>query len=195
MNYYSTRDQKKAYPVSAAQAIKQGLASDGGLFIPESLPELSKALLSELCADDYATRAAKIMKLFLSDYTYEELLSDCQAAYAPESFRGGAAPLCAVGNDGIYSLDYDTEKLIDIVTNVQNMLFRNEGVYCVGKTGTEDGSDKTVAGLIIDGCNMGIKSLCGYKNQYSSADTGAQEAAKRLIDIEEKLAHNLREYL
>lgn len=58
-----------------------------------------------------------------------------------------------------------------------------------------DGSDKTVAGLIIDGCNMGIKSLCGYKNQYSSADTGAQEAAKRLIDIEEKLAHNLREYL
>ena len=91
MNYYSTRDEKKTAPVSAAQAIKQGLADDGGLFVPETLPTLTQDLLRELCADDYATRAAKIMKLFLSDYTYEELLSDCQAAYAPTSFRGGAA--------------------------------------------------------------------------------------------------------
>ena len=58
-----------------------------------------------------------------------------------------------------------------------------------------DNSDKTVAGLIIDGCDMGIKSLCGYKNEYSEADREAQEAANRLIDVEEKLAHDLREYL
>lgn len=59
--------------------------------------------------------------------------------------------------DGIYSVDYDTEKLIDIVTNVQNMLFRNEGVYCVGKTGTEDGSDKTV---IISQFAAGNTAMC-----------------------------------
>ena len=100
MRYFSTRDIEKTSPVSSAQAIKQGLAKDGGLFIPETLPTLTKAFLAELCADDYATRAAKIMKLFLEDYTYEELLSDCQAAYASASFRGGAAPIAAVGEIG-----------------------------------------------------------------------------------------------
>ena len=105
MNYFSTRDTRRELGVSAAQAIKQGLASDGCLFVPETLPSLTKEFLTELCADDYATRAAKVMKLFLEDYTYEELLTDCQAAYAPTSFRGGAAPLCAVGNDGTYSLE------------------------------------------------------------------------------------------
>ena len=59
--------------------------------------------------------------------------------------------------DGVYSVDYDTEKLIDIVTNVQNMLFRNEGVYCVGKTGTADGSDKTV---IISQFATGNAAMC-----------------------------------
>ncbi len=105
MNYYSTRDQKKECPVSAAQAIKQGLAGDGGLFVPETLPALTEEFLEELRKDDYAIRAAKIMKLFLTDYTYDELLSDCQAAYAPSSFRGGAAPLVAVGQDNLYSLE------------------------------------------------------------------------------------------
>ena len=59
--------------------------------------------------------------------------------------------------DGVYAIDYDTEKLIDIVTNVQNMLFRNEGVYCVGKSGTEDGSDKTV---IISQFAAGNAAMC-----------------------------------
>ena len=65
-------------------------------------------------------------------------------------------PILSLDN-GIYSIDYDTEKLIDIVTNVQNMLFRNEGVYCVGKSGTEDGSDKTV---IISQFAAGNAAMC-----------------------------------
>ncbi len=103
MMYQSTRDPAhKKY--SAAEVIKMGLAPDGGLFIPESIPTLSEAEIAALCADAYPVRAAKILGKFLSDYTYEELLADCTAAYAETSFPGGAAPLVAV-RDHIYSLE------------------------------------------------------------------------------------------
>ncbi len=97
MYYKSTRSNEKA-TVSAAQAIKQGLAGDGGLFVPESLPTLTKADVEALCKMSYPERAARILSLFLSDYTEEELLEDCKKAYAPESFVGGAAPLVSLGN-------------------------------------------------------------------------------------------------
>lgn len=58
-----------------------------------------------------------------------------------------------------------------------------------------DHSDKTVADLIIDGCNMGVKSLYKYTNQYEQADTKAKEICKELIKIEEKLCGDLKEYL
>ena len=73
MKYYSTRDtNKKMY--DSAQVIKQGLAADGGLFIPEAIPSLTKDDILSLCAMSYPQRAAKILSMFLSDYTYEELL-------------------------------------------------------------------------------------------------------------------------
>ena len=56
-------------------------------------------------------------------------------------------------------------------------------------------SDATVADLITDGCNMGIKSLYKYLNQYPAADKTAKELCNRLIDIEEELRKGLREYL
>ena len=95
MFYKSTRSTEAA-SVSAAQAIKQGLANDGGLFVPDSIPALTTEDLQALCGMDYAHRAAKILSMFLSDYTEEELLADCEAAYAPTSFVGGAAPLVSV---------------------------------------------------------------------------------------------------
>lgn len=56
-------------------------------------------------------------------------------------------------------------------------------------------SDETVADLITDGCNMGIKNLYKYLNQYEAADDSAKELCHRLIDIEEKLRKDLCEYL
>ncbi|MGI6013042.1 MAG: hypothetical protein ACOX7K_01995 [Oscillospiraceae bacterium] len=56
-------------------------------------------------------------------------------------------------------------------------------------------TDSTVAGLITDGCNMGVKSLTGYLNRYASADEQAKDIAKRLIAEEETLAIDLRGYL
>ncbi|WP_313527302.1 hypothetical protein [Anaerotignum sp.] len=55
--------------------------------------------------------------------------------------------------------------------------------------------DTTVADLITDGCNMGVKSLNRYLNQYSKADETAKSICKELIDLEEKLAVDVRCYL
>ena len=58
-----------------------------------------------------------------------------------------------------------------------------------------DNSDETVADLIIDGCNMGVKSLHKYLNQYENADVESKKICKKLISIEEKLCEELKGYL
>lgn len=60
---------------------------------------------------------------------------------------------------------------------------------------TMEESDKTIASLMIDGCNMGIKQLTGYINQYTEADQKAVRLAQRLIKAEEKLSDELKKYL
>lgn len=56
-------------------------------------------------------------------------------------------------------------------------------------------TDHTVADLITDGCNMGIKSLSRYLNQYQAADEQSKKLARKLIDLELHLAENIRRYL
>lgn len=56
-------------------------------------------------------------------------------------------------------------------------------------------SDQTIAGLMTDGCNMGVKSLNRYLNEYEAADEVSKDIAKRLIHLEEKLTEDLRDYL
>lgn len=56
-------------------------------------------------------------------------------------------------------------------------------------------SDETIADLMTDGCNMGVKSLSKYLNEYVSADEQSKNIAKDLISIEESLAKNMRLYL
>lgn len=58
-----------------------------------------------------------------------------------------------------------------------------------------DESDETIADLITDGCNMGVKSLNKYLNQYKAADEKTKDIAKRLINLEEKLAVDIRCFL
>ena len=58
-----------------------------------------------------------------------------------------------------------------------------------------DESDKTVADLLTDGCNMGVKSLHRYLNQYSAADENSKSVAKRLAESEERLAIDMRAFL
>ncbi len=56
-------------------------------------------------------------------------------------------------------------------------------------------SDHTIADLITDGCNMGVKSLNRYLNQYKAADEVTKDITKRLINLEEKLAIDIRCFL
>ena len=56
-------------------------------------------------------------------------------------------------------------------------------------------SDNTIADLITDGCNMGVKSLSRYLNQYQAADEETKDIAKKLIKQEEELSIHMRPFL
>ncbi len=56
-------------------------------------------------------------------------------------------------------------------------------------------SDETIADLITDGCNMGVKSLNKYLNEYEAASEKSKDICKRLINLEEKLTIDIRDYL
>ena len=58
-----------------------------------------------------------------------------------------------------------------------------------------DNSDQTIADLMTDGCNMGVKSLNKYLSQYEAADEVSKDIAKRLINLEEQLAVDIRKFL
>ena len=73
MLYKSTRSTAPA-TYTAADVIKEGLASDGGLFVPESIPVLTLPEIEALCRKSYPERAADILSRFLTGYTEEELL-------------------------------------------------------------------------------------------------------------------------
>ena len=62
------------------------------------------------------------------------------------------------------------------------------------KLGLDD-SDRVIADLMTDGCNMGVKSLSKYLNQYKAADEVSKDITKRLINQEEQLAHQMRQFL
>ncbi len=91
MQYVSTRNKQRR--VSAAQAIAAGLSPDGGLFLPESFPTVSPAELQALCACDYRERAVRIMRLFLEEFSTEELEGFAAAAYGENYDCPEAAPL------------------------------------------------------------------------------------------------------
>ena len=58
-----------------------------------------------------------------------------------------------------------------------------------------DTSDATIADLMTDGCNMGVKSLNKYLNEYEAADEKSKDICKRLIHLEESLTHQIRDFL
>ena len=58
-----------------------------------------------------------------------------------------------------------------------------------------DESDETIADLMVDGANMGVKSLTKYLHEYQTADEKSKDLAKRLIKLEEKMAEDMRKFL
>ena len=100
MEYQSTRGGERG--VSPSLAIVKGLAKDGGLFVPESIPKLPLSLreLSEL---SYQDLAYEIMKLYLTDFTEEELRFSVESAYDQKFDTAEIAPVVKKG--GYYYLE------------------------------------------------------------------------------------------
>lgn len=84
MQYYSTRNRTLRY--EAAEAIKLGLSREGGLLTPCEIPQIDASFLKELVGFSYRERAARVMELYLTDFSREELLGFGSNAYGPEKF-------------------------------------------------------------------------------------------------------------
>ena len=98
MNYVSTRN--KTVRLTASQAIAQGLARDGGLLTPEVFPKITPAMLEDWKSKSYGQRAVALMKLFLEDFTEEELTRFTQASYSNQKFDDSrVAPLHTLTDD------------------------------------------------------------------------------------------------
>ena len=157
MKYFSTRDQQKN-SFDSAVVIKKGLAADGGLFVPDSLPSVTREEIEEMCSMTYAERAARVLSKFLTDYTYDELLEDCKKAYCEESFPGGAAPLNKV-TDNIYSLELwhgPTAAFKDMALQIMPRLLSRALV--------KTGETNTALILVATSGDTGKAALEGYKD-------------------------------
>ena len=92
MNYISTRGNNQK--MTSAQAIIAGLADDGGLFVPDELPQVDMEFIKGLTKLSYQERAARVLGCFLTDYTDEEIKGCVERAYGGGKFDDAAvAPL------------------------------------------------------------------------------------------------------
>lgn len=98
--YRSTRSEGKR--VTASQAILQGLAEDGGLYVPTTIPKLDKSLV-DIAALNYQETAYEVMKQFFTDFTEEELKNCIAKAYDDKFDVKEIAPLTE--KDGVYYLE------------------------------------------------------------------------------------------
>lgn len=115
---------------------------------------------------------------YVHDEKFKEYLSDCKSKH--DKLKEEIEALLEKYNDDGKEPNPMAKSMSWIKTNMK--LVMNE-------------SDETIADLITDGCNMGIKSLNKYLNQYKAADEKTKDITKRLINLEEKLAIDIRCYL
>ena len=157
MRYLSTRDNTLRY--TAAEAIKQGLSREGGLFLPEQLPRLTAEQLTALQQMSYQDRAVEIMSLFLEDYSREELKSFADAAYGPERFDDPAVAPVRTLDGTTHCLELwhgPTSAFKDMALQMlPHLLYAS-----LGKTGEE----KTVCILVATSGDTGKAALEGFRD-------------------------------
>ena len=124
------------------------------------------------------TKSIEDVMEYVSSQRFKTILTDCKAEH--EKLNAEIQNLLNEYGDDGKDPNPMAEGMSWIKTNV--MLMMNE-------------SDRTVADLITDGCNMGVKSLNKYLNDYKAADEVSKDIAKRLINLEEKLAIDIRDFL
>ena len=157
MKYISTRGGHSE-GVSSAYAIKTGLASDGGLFMPKTIPSFDLEYINKLSSLSYEKRAAEVLSLFLSDYTVEELLCDAEAAYSKEKFAPSPAPITRLSG-GKYMLELwhgPTCAFKDMALQIMPRLF----VRAIKKCGEE----REALILVATSGDTGKAALEGYRD-------------------------------
>ncbi len=159
MKYVSTRDHASTPAVvTAAEAIKKGLAPDGGLYIPTTIPALTHGDMDTLLDMSYDQRAAYILSLFLDDYDKDGLAADCRIAYGEDRFPGGAAPLHKI-DDTDYALELwhgPTSAFKDMALQIMPRL--------LSRALKMTGEDKTAYILVATSGDTGKAALEGYKD-------------------------------
>lgn len=156
MKYVSTRGGEQK--ISSAEAIKKGIADNGGLFVPEYIPRLSEDGIFALAPLPYEERAAAILSLFLDDYDKEKLLGFCRQAYREESFPGGAAPVTELYENG-YMLELfhgPTCAFKDMALQIMPRLL-SEALKMTGE-------EKTAFILVATSGDTGKAALEGYRD-------------------------------
>ena len=157
MKYYSTRDA--AVRMDAAEAIKMGLSRDGGLLTPCGIPQIDRAFLESLVNVRYQERAAKVMGLYLTDYTYEELSGFAENAYGPEKFDCDAVAPVRTVDETTHCLELwhgPTSAFKDMALQMLPYLL----TASLKKTGEE----KTVCILVATSGDTGKAALEGFRD-------------------------------
>ena len=157
MRYISTRD-KDANGVSSAYAIKTGLASDKGLFMPEEIPTITLDEIEDLKDSSYPKRAAYVLSKYLDDYTVEELTEDAEGAYSSDKFSDFPAKLTSLG-DGNFMLELwhgPTCAFKDMALQIMPRLF----VRALRKCGEE----RCALILVATSGDTGKAALEGYRD-------------------------------
>ena len=103
MNYISTRGNNQK--MTSAQAIIAGLADDGGLFVPDELPQVDMEFIKGLTKLSYQERAARVLGCFLTDYTDEEIKGCVERAYGGGKFDDAAVAPLNIMEDNVSVLE------------------------------------------------------------------------------------------
>ena len=155
MYYVSTRDS--SLRLSAAQAIVQGLSRDGGLLLPSEIPTLTPADIGALAKLSYPERAAKIMKLYLEEFTEEELLGFAEKAYGPAKFDDPAAAPVVTLQGGLHLLELWHGPTCAFKDMALQML-----PYLLTASLKKTGEEKTVCILVATSGDTGKAALEGF---------------------------------
>ena len=152
--YKSTRSNSDK--VTASQAILKGLADDGGLFVPDSIPAL-EVPLEKLADMTYQETAYEVMKLFLSDFTEEELKHCINGAYDDKFDTKEIAPL--VKKDGAYYLELFHGKTIAFKDMALSIL-----PYLMTTAAKKNGVKNEIVILTATSGDTGKAALAGFAN-------------------------------
>ncbi len=156
MRYVSTRQGSEA--VTASQAIIRGIAPDGGLYVPETVPAVDEAFIRALCAMDYRGRATAVLGLYLEEFSQEELAGIAAASYSDNFDCAAVAPL--------HALDGDTAVLE--LWHGPTCAFKDMALQIMPRLLTaslrKNGEERTVSILVATSGDTGKAALEGFKD-------------------------------